>query len=44
MEHHKLIKVEGSQKELYVEYGAGKAGLSSFVAQRLGELHEKAEL
>ena len=43
MERHQLIKVEGVQKELYVEYGAGKAGLSSFVAQRLGELHEKAE-
>lgn len=24
---------------IYVEYGAGKAGLSSFVAQKLGDLH-----
>ena len=27
---------------LYVEYGAGKAGLSSFVAQKLAEVHNEA--
>ena len=28
-----------NDKMIYVEYGAGKAGLSSFVAQKLGDLH-----
>ena len=27
---------------IYVEYGAGKAGLSSFVAAKLADLHEEA--
>jgi len=29
----------GEKEVIYIEYGAGKAGLSSFVAQKLDELH-----
>ena len=38
-----LIEVqqpENNDKLLYVEYGAGKAGLSSFIALKLGELYD----
>ena len=32
----------GDKKMIYIEYGAGKAGLSAFVAQKLAKLHSEA--
>jgi type I site-specific restriction-modification system R (restriction) subunit len=32
----------GDKKMIYIEYGAGKAGLSAFVAQKLAKLHTEA--
>ena len=45
MLEHELIKVQQPKNEqlIYVEFGAGKAGLSSFVGMKLGELHDEAE-
>ena len=41
MEHDLLPVQSGKDEQLiYVEFGAGKAGLSSFVGQKLGELHD----
>ena len=38
----KLIEVKEPTDEqlIYVEFGAGKAGLASFVGIKLGELHD----
>ena len=37
-----LLGQNEDDKIIYVEYGAGKAGLSSFVAQKLAEVHNEA--
>ena len=40
MQEVKLLNCEGQEgKVIYAEYGAGKAGLSSYVAQKLAQLH-----
>lgn len=38
MKKHELILDEQEKPYLYVEYGAGRAGLSSFVANKLKSL------
>lgn len=40
----KLLTYSNDSKTIYVEYGAGKAGLSSFVAQKLAELYTQNNL
>lgn len=41
MSQGNLLNCQGEKEIIYVEYGAGKAGLSSFVAQELGAMHTK---
>lgn len=41
-EHLMNPQAHGDKELIYIEYGAGKAGLSAFVAQKLAELHTES--
>ena len=41
MSESSLLNCQGDKDLIYVEYGAGKAGLSSYVALELAEVHKK---